>query len=97
MTSFRIFQAERVCRRQFQKIDENSKKFSKLVENTVGKGKIARYEQFLLFPQCFQKTSTADTKKAALVWERVNGLQKPLSREKSLKFCHMVRDQTFHL
>ena len=24
-------------------------------ENTVGKGKIARYEQFLLFPQCFQK------------------------------------------
>ena len=22
-------------------------------ENTVGKGEIARYEQFLLFPQCF--------------------------------------------
>ena len=31
------------------------------VENTVGKGEIARYEQFLLFPQCFQKTCTADT------------------------------------
>ena len=31
-------------------------KFSKRVENTVGKGGIARYEQFLLFPQCFQKT-----------------------------------------
>ena len=28
----------------------------KQVENTVGKGEIARYEQFLLFPQCFQKT-----------------------------------------
>ena len=28
----------------------NSKNFSKLVENTVGKGEIARYEQFLLFP-----------------------------------------------
>ena len=28
---------------------------SKLKENTVGKGEIARYEQFLLFPQCFQK------------------------------------------
>ena len=28
----------------------------KRVENTVGKGEIARYEQFLLFPQCFQKT-----------------------------------------
>ena len=25
------------------------------VENTVGKGEIARYEQFLLFPQSFQK------------------------------------------
>ena len=24
-----------------------------MVENTVGKGEIARYEQFLLFPQCF--------------------------------------------
>ena len=24
------------------------------------KGEIARYEQFLLFPQCFQKTCTAD-------------------------------------
>ena len=41
--------------------DENGRKFSKWVENTVGKGEIARYEQFLLFPQCFQKTCTADT------------------------------------
>ena len=24
------------------------------VENIVGKGEIARYEQFLLFPQCFK-------------------------------------------
>ena len=37
------------------KFDENSRKFSKRVENTVGKGEIARCEQFLLFPQCFQK------------------------------------------
>ena len=29
--------------------------YPKWVENTVGKGEIARYEQFLLFPQCFQK------------------------------------------
>ena len=43
------------------KFDENGSKFSKRVENTVGKGEIARYEQFLLFPQCFQKTCTADT------------------------------------
>ena len=25
------------------------------VKNNVGKEEIARYEQFLLFPQCFQK------------------------------------------
>ena len=43
------------------KFDENGGKFSKLVENTAGKGEIARYEQFLPFPQCFQKTCTADT------------------------------------
>ena len=35
------------------KFDDNSRKFSKRVENTVGKGEIARYEQFLLFPHCF--------------------------------------------
>ena len=37
------------------KFDQDGKKFSKWVENTVGKGEIARSEQFLLFPQCFQK------------------------------------------
>ena len=42
------------------KINENDGKFLKRVENTVGKGEIARYEQFLLFPQSFQKTWTAD-------------------------------------
>ena len=36
------------------KYDENGRKFSTQVENTVGKGEIARNEQFLLFPQCFQ-------------------------------------------
>ena len=43
------------------KFDENGRTFSKQVENTLGKGNIAHYEQCLLFPQCFQKTSTADT------------------------------------
>ena len=40
------------------KMEERS---PKRVENTVGKGEIARYEQFLLFPQCFQTPCTADT------------------------------------
>ena len=30
---------------------------SACVENIVGKGEIACYEQFLLFSQCFQKQS----------------------------------------
>ena len=33
------------------------------VENIVGKGEIARYEQFLLFPQCFLKQSVFDVLK----------------------------------
>ena len=41
--------------------DENCGKFPKWVEKTVGKGEIARYEQFLLIPHCFQMTCTADT------------------------------------
>ena len=56
------------------KLDENGGKFSERIENTVGKGEIARYEQFLLFPQCFQKTCSVDTYKPGLVWERVNPL-----------------------
>ena len=59
MTHFRLSQSERFCRRQF-KFDENRRDISKRVKNTVGKGEIACYEQFLLFPQCFQKTCTAD-------------------------------------
>ena len=35
---------------------------------------MARYKQFLLFPQCIQKTCTADTSRPGLVWERVNQL-----------------------
>ena len=41
------------------KFDYNDRKLSIWV-NTVGKGEIARFEQFLLFPQCFRKTCSAD-------------------------------------
>ena len=34
------------------------------IEDIVGKGEIALYEQFLLFLQCFQKLSVVD----ALEW-----------------------------
>ena len=36
--------------------------YSYLIElKTVRKGEIARYEQFLLFPRCFQKLSVVNT------------------------------------
>ena len=46
------------------KFDENGRRLSKLVENT-------RYEQFLLFPQCFQKACFPGVPKGVLVWEWV--------------------------
>ena len=54
------------------KFDKNDRKLSKRVENTVGKGEIARYEQFLLFPQCFQKACFQGVSKGVIVWEWVN-------------------------
>ena len=33
------------------------------VENIVEKGEIAHYEQFLLFPKCFQNLSDVDASK----------------------------------
>ena len=53
------------------KFDENGRKLSKWVENTVGKGEIARNEQFLLFPQCFQKACFPGASKGVTVWEWV--------------------------
>ena len=48
-------------------LDDNGRTSSKAIENTVGKGEIAHNEQFLLFPQCFQKTYFAGTLKQGLV------------------------------
>ena len=47
--------------------------YSKWVENTVGKGEIARYEQFLLFPKCFEKACFPGASKGVIVWEWVKG------------------------
>ena len=40
-------------------------------KNIVAIGEIARFEQFLLLPQCFQKTSTAEASESVNMWERV--------------------------
>ena len=55
------------------KFDKNGRKLSERLENTVGKGEIARYEQFLLFPQCFQKACFQGASKGVIVWEWVKG------------------------
>ena len=61
------------------KFDKNRRKLSKQVKNTVEKGEIARYEQFLLFPQCFQKACFPEASKGVIVWgwvkEQLNNLE----------------------
>ena len=57
------------------KFEESGSKLSKQVENTVGKGEIARYKQFLLFPQCFQKACFPGVSEGVIVWEWVKCLQ----------------------
>ena len=44
----------------------DGRNLSKQEENTEGKGQIARNEQFHMFPQCFQKTCTAECKNQGL-------------------------------
>ena len=56
----------------------------------MGKREIARYEQFLLFPQCFQKACFPQASKGVIVWEWVNSLPKkkifrPVHIERFLK------------
>ena len=70
-TNFWLVQIETVYRRQL-KFDENIRTLCNRVENTVGKGEIACYEQFLLFPQCFQKACFPGASKGVIVWEWVD-------------------------
>ena len=47
-------------------------KLLKEVENIVLKGEIACFEQFLLLPECFQKSSAADASESIYNRKRVN-------------------------
>ena len=42
-----------------------------IVENIVGNEEIAKFEQFLLLPICFQESSAADASKCVYKWERI--------------------------
>ena len=55
------------------KSDENGRMFYERVENTVGKGEIARYKQFLLFQQCFKRLVLQTRKNQGLFGEGLTG------------------------
>ena len=68
-------------------------KLSERVENTMGnKREIARYEQFLLFPQCLQMACFQGASKGVVVWEWVKRafgeLNNILLRTCLIKFSH---------
>ena len=69
------------------KFDENGRKLSKWVENTVGKGQIARCEQFLLFPRCFQKAFSQGRQKVSLCGNGLNKVYKCFNEVTSIWFC----------
>ena len=50
----------------------------------MGKGKIARYEQILLSPECFLKPTAAKWSNVVIVWERVN------IRIKTMYIVHII-------
>ena len=53
---------------------DNGRKFPKRVENTVGKGEIVRYEQFLPFPSVFLKGLYCRHLKTRACFGKENGL-----------------------
>ena len=79
------------------RFEENGRKLTERVENTVGKGETAHYEKFLLFPQCFQKACLPGASKGVFVWEWINPLQEtdeleqPFIKKDFFKHCERKR------
>ena len=64
----------------------------------MGKGEIARYEQFLLVPQCFQKASFPGASEGVIVWEWVKLPLTPLAGAQDIrKYKCTQRQSTFTL
>ena len=69
----------------------------------MGKGEVARYEQFLLFPLCFQKACFPWASKGVIVWEWVEELQdtkynsihyqKVYNKDQTIIIVHFIRNQ----
>ena len=57
----------------------------------MGKGEIARYEQFLLSPQCFQKACFPGASKGVIVWEWVKSMHFEAVSRAKLKISQTMR------
>ena len=66
--------------------DDNGEKLSKRIENTVEKGEIARYEQFLFFPQCFKRLVLQIRKNKGLSGKGLRNKSQFLSHMYAFKF-----------
>ena len=82
---FQMVQIESICRRKNNMQRRNGKFFFEWVEKIVGNGENAGYQQFLLFPQCFQKAAFSGSLKVWIVWQRVK-MNFPLGCE-NLRLC----------
>ena len=58
------------CFRRF--VVSGEEQLSNEVENIVASGEIARFEQFFLLQQYFQKSSAAEASESICMWERIN-------------------------
>ena len=70
LTNCRLFWIERLCRQQFQ-IWRKWQKVIQTGRKHCGKRRNCLYEQFLLFPQFFEKACFLGASKGVIVWEWV--------------------------
>ena len=56
----------------------------------MGKGEIARYEQFLLFPQCFQKSCSQGRQKVSLCGNGLNREDVMVGKGENAGYKHLL-------
>ena len=59
----------------------------------MGKGEIARHEQFLLFPQYFQKACFPGASKGVIVWEWVKRVLKNVIKRAFGELNNVCQDE----
>ena len=65
---FRLFLIESICRRQKKKCELKIEICFGKGKKLLAKGENAVYQHFLLFPQCFQKSTIPGLLKVRIVW-----------------------------